>query len=259
MWRRSKPNEFRSGTCRLMYRQSGGGPPLLLVHGLVGSSTWWRRNIPAFTPYFTVYVVDLVGFGSNRAWRPVPMQTSADCLAEFITGLPGGCANVVGHSMGGQISTHLAAAHPDRVNRLVLAAASDLVRSDLIRMALRLPSTGRYGKLDFAPTLAIDALRAGPINLLMGALDILSNDVSDALKRIMTPTLLIWGANDRLVPVSVGETVHQAIRGSRFEVLQRAGHVLMWDQPQEFNKLVLDFLLAPQAAQQTAAVMQQSA
>jgi pimeloyl-ACP methyl ester carboxylesterase len=259
MWRRSKPHEFRSGNCRLVYRQRGGGPPLLLVHGLVGSSTWWRRNVGAFARYFTVYVVDLVGFGANRAWRPIGIQSSADCLAEFIATLPGGCAHVVGHSMGGQIATHLAASHPDRVNRLVLAAASDLVRSDLIRMALRLPSTGRYGKLDFAPILAIDALRAGPVNLLMGALDILSNDVSEALQNIVTPTLLIWGANDKLVPVSVGEAVHQAIRGSRFEVLGRAGHVLMWDQPEQFNKLVLHFLLAPQAAQQTVAVTPQSA
>lgn len=245
MFRRStKPKAVNLGKYRLLYHEYGSGPPLVLVHGLSGSGGWWRRNVPAFDDHFTVYVVDLVGYGSNRAWRPITIQQTAELLAELIAKMPAGCAHVIGHSMGGQIVTHLAAQHPDRVNRLVLACASGLVRSDLLRMALRLPNTGRYGRLDFAPTLALDALRAGPVNLLLSALDILSNDVSEALELIVAPTLLVWGAQDKLVPVSVGQAIQKGLCNARMEIIPGAGHVVMWDQPQRFNQLVLDFLLA---------------
>ncbi len=243
MFQRQQQHIFRIDSTKLLYHQLGSGPNLVLVHGLAGSSRWWRYNVEALAKHFTVYVIDLVGYGSNRAWRPVRITTAAQHIADFIAQLPSGCAHIVAHSMGGQICTHLAAEHPDCVNRLALAAASGLVRSDLMRMMLRLPSTGRYGRLNFAPTLAYDSLRSGPLNLLMGALDILSNDVSEALVKITTPTLLIWGQQDKLVPIDVGQSVQRCIPGSRLEIIPRAGHVLMWDQPDIFNRMVIDFFL----------------
>jgi pimeloyl-ACP methyl ester carboxylesterase len=144
--------------------------------------------------------------------------------------------------MGGQIATQLAGRHPEHVDRLILASASGMLRTDLLRMALRLPLQARHSPFDFAPRLTIDALRAGPLNLLLSTLDILKDDVSDAIAHIRTPTLLVWGRNDRLVPVTVGETVQRLIPGARLAVLPRAGHVPMWDRPGEFNRLVLEFL-----------------
>lgn len=240
--RREKPRVVYIDDCKLMYREIGSGPPLVLIHGLAGSGGWWRYNIQAFAEHFTVYVIDLVGYGGNRSWRPLRITKAASCLGQFIAQLPGGRADVVAHSMGGQICTHLAAEHPDRVQRLVLVAASGLLRSDLMRMMLRLPGAARYGRFNFAPTLVYDSLRSGPINLLLGAMDILSNDVTEALSKIAAPTLLVWGAQDKLVPVEVGEAVRQVLPGARLEVISGAGHVIMWDQPEQFNQLVLDFL-----------------
>ncbi|HEY0739666.1 MAG TPA: alpha/beta fold hydrolase [Herpetosiphonaceae bacterium] len=242
--RRSQPQMMRFGDHKLVYRVAGSGPALVLVHGLSGSGSWWRRNTPVLTRHFTVYSIDLVGYGSNRALRPIRIPQAAHYIGEFIGALPPGCAHLLGHSMGGQIATHVAAEYPHRINRLVLASASGMVRADLLRMMLRLPSAGRYGRFDFMPTLAYDALRAGPLNLLLSALDLLSNDVTDSLARIVAPTLLIWGEQDKLVPVAVGEAVHHALPSSRLEIIPRAGHVPMWDQPEQFNQLVLDFLLA---------------
>jgi pimeloyl-ACP methyl ester carboxylesterase len=240
--RRFDSQVARFGRHRLHYREYGAGPPLLLIHGLVGSARWWRYNVPALSPHFRVYVIELVGFGSNRAWRPARIDASADLLAQFIATLPEGRADVVGHSMGGQIATHLAASHPERVRRLVLAGASGLLNSDIVRMSLRLPGAVRYVRPGFLPTLAFDSLRSGPINLLMSAVDILANDVTAALRRIAAPALLIWGRNDTIVPLSVAEAVHEQLVDSRIAVIERAGHVMMWDRPREFNRLVLDFL-----------------
>lgn len=240
--RREKPRVAFIDDCKLTYREVGSGPPLLLVHGLAGSGGWWRYNIQAFAQHFTVYVIDLVGYGGNRALRPLRITKAASCLGQFIAQLPAGRADVVAHSMGGQICTHLAAEHPQQVQRLVLAAASGMLRSDLMRMMLRLPGAARYGRLNFAPTLVYDSLRSGPLNLLLGAIDILSDDVSEALAAIAAPTLLVWGEQDKLVPVEVAEAVRQALKCARLEVIPNAGHVPMWDQPEHFNRLILDFL-----------------
>lgn len=233
---------------RLLYRCYGDGPPVVLVHGLVGSARWWRYNVPALADHFRVYVIELVGFGSNRAWRPARIAASAELLARFIADLPEGRAAVIGHSMGGQIAIHLAARAPERVHRLVLAAASVLLRSDLVRMALRLPRAGLALRPDFVPTLALDAVRCGPLNLLLSAREILADDVQALLARIVAPTLLIWAERDALVPVAVGAALQQAIPTARLQVISGAGHVVMWDRPTEFNRLVLEFLRAPEQA-----------
>lgn len=243
--RRTRATVRRVGSYRLLTRETGSGQPLVLIHGLSGSSRWWRRNIPALAQHFCVQTVDLLGYGGNWSIRPARIEQTADHIAAYIADLPAGRAHVIGHSMGGHIATYLAARHPERVDRLVLASASGLVRSNLIQMALRLPGAGRYSRLDFMPTLTMDALRAGPVNLLLSTLDILASDVTSVLGTIVAPTLLVWGDHDRLVPDALGEALHRAIVGSQYHVIKNAGHVVMWDQPDEFNRVVLDFLLAP--------------
>jgi pimeloyl-ACP methyl ester carboxylesterase len=246
---------FGAGRHKLLYQTHGGpaGTSILLVHGLSGSGRWWKHNIDALRAHHPVHVIELVGYGGNRAFRPARLTEAAESLAHFIALLPEGRAHVIGHSMGGQIASMLAAKFPERVDRLVLAAAAGLVRSNIVRMALNLPVAAHYSPLDFLPTLAGDALRAGPVNLLLSTLDILGADTTGVVSQIKSPTLLIWGDKDNLVPVAAGEAMHKLIPGSRLEVLEGAGHVLMWDRAKTFNRLVLDFLTTTSATSTTAA------
>jgi pimeloyl-ACP methyl ester carboxylesterase len=240
-----KPVEytFRTGKHKIIYEKVGEGPSLLLVHGLSGSGRWWKNNLPVLSKSFTCHVLELVGYGANRAFRPLPLVGAAEALASFIaTELPTGKTHVIGHSMGGHICSYLAAQYPERVDKLVLAAASGMVRSDLVRMAMRLPVAGHYSPLDFLPTLAVDALRAGPLNLFLSTLDILGSDTTEIVKKITAPTLLVFGDRDNLIPPAAGEAMHLLISGSQLEIIEGAGHVLMWDHPKTFNRLVMEFL-----------------
>ncbi len=239
---RPRVERHRCSEGTLRYRTYGAGPPVLLVHGLSGSGLWWKHNVDAFAQHFTVYVVELKGYGTNRSWRPLRLQAAAECLASLIATLPHGRAHVVGHSMGGHISVHLAAQHPQRVDRLVLASASGLVRSDLLHMALKLPWAAWHSPLSFAPVLARDALRAGPVNLLLSTLEILKDDTTTALAKIVAPTLLVWGQHDVLVPPALGTAAQELLRGSQLVVIDGAGHNVMWDRPADFNRVVLEFL-----------------
>lgn len=234
---------FNTGRHKIIYETVGTGPTLLLVHGLSGSGRWWKHNLPALSAHFTCHIVELVGYGANRALRPLRLEAAAEAIALFIaTETPTGCAHVIGHSMGGQISSYVASQYPERVDKLVLVAASGLLRSNVVRMALQLPVAGHYAPLDFLPTLVGDALRAGPVNLLLSTLDILGNDTTEILKRITAPTLLVFGDRDNLIPSAMGEAMNRLIPTSRLEIIEGAGHVLMWDHPRTFNHLVLDFL-----------------
>jgi pimeloyl-ACP methyl ester carboxylesterase len=232
----------QSGSEPLLVREYGEGPPLLLIHGLCGSQGWWRHNLVALAERFTVCIVELRGYGGNRAFLPARLDRCADAIARYIAQLPGAKAHVLGHSMGGQIAVHLAARHPECIDRLVLVSASGLLRESLARMVFRLPFEALGLTPSFAPTLALDALRSGPVNLLMSTLQILADDISTLAEAITAPTLLVWGANDRLVPPLLGEALQAKIPGSHLIVLANAGHVVLWDQPAAFNQRVLTFL-----------------
>jgi pimeloyl-ACP methyl ester carboxylesterase len=112
----------------------------------------------------------------------------------------------------------------------------------LVPMAVRVARAGRYGALDFTPTLLRDALRAGPVNLLLAARQLLRDDVSVLLDKITSPTLVIAGERDVIVPPVVCEAVAAGIPGAQYRVVPGAGHNVMWDRADEFNTLVHAFL-----------------
>src|SRR5215218_11424304 len=108
----------------LAHEVAGSGPPLILLHGLSGSSRWWSRNVPVFSRSFRTYSVDLPGFGESRGVRWSRLDDIADRLADWIVCEDLSRAHVAGHSLGGAVAARLAARHPDRIDRLVLVDAA---------------------------------------------------------------------------------------------------------------------------------------
>jgi pimeloyl-ACP methyl ester carboxylesterase len=189
---------------------------------------------------------ELVGFGgSRRAGRQPDVTELASVMAEWLraTGLTDFA--LVGHSMGGQIALHIAVQHcmPER---LVLVNASGLPREwslrDAGRFVARALPPRNWGAPTFVPTIAADALRAGPRALLLAAHHLLSDDVTPLLPLVTCPTLLIWGELDPLMPLEYGRAMFERIPGARFVVLGDAAHNPMADRPAEFNRVLLEFL-----------------
>ncbi len=238
---------FSQGSGQITYSKSGAGPPLLLIHGLSGSRRWWRRNLPALEPHFTVYRLELAGFGHARHQAPLPLRGSADLIAAWLDQAGLGPVHVLGHSMGGHISLHLAGAHPERVNKLVLVAATGLLRGEWWRLALRLPRVAARGRLDFVPIVATDALRAGAAAIYRASRDLLRDDAQALLAGVHAPTLVISGGRDLFVPPALGLELARRLARAEHVLIERAGHVVMWDAPEEFNAAVLRFLLGESA------------
>lgn len=227
------------------YRVSGEGPPMVLVHGLSGSSRWWRRNLKALARRHRVYSLDLSGYGAARRQRALSVRDSAALIGDWLEAEQLSEVTLVGHSMGGHICIRVAAGHPGRVENLVLVCASGLLKASAYRTALNLPRALITGRKRFVPRILTDALLAGPLNLWRNASDLLKDSVQDCLPLISSRTLVVWGERDALVPLPLGVLLAESIQGARLEVIPGAGHVVMVDAPEQFNAAVLNFVDGP--------------
>jgi pimeloyl-ACP methyl ester carboxylesterase len=221
---------------------SGVGAPLILIHGLGGSTRWWARNVPVLARFCRVHVVDLLGFGRSRGQRFV-LREAAELLVRWMDILGIARANVVGHSMGGFISAHMAAQFPERVERLVLVDAAALPLDPLsLRGAWRMVWGLQHLPLTLLPVLCMDALRAGPGTLVLALRELRSTDLRADLARIEATTLILWGEHDATLPVAVGRRLHEHLPQATFLLIRGAGHRPMWDRPAAFNQAVTKFL-----------------
>jgi pimeloyl-ACP methyl ester carboxylesterase len=229
---------------RLAYTATGAGPPLVLLHGLSGSGRWWDRNVPVFADRYRTYTVDLPGFGASRRVRWSRLDDIVDWLAAWLVaeGLPS--ASVAGHSLGGAVAARLAACHPRLVDRLILVNAA--IRPRGVRGGARPGDVLRLlagnSLQSSVPLLARDLLRSHPISSVAASRDALTGDWERDLARIVAPTLVVWGERDPLTPLPLGRRIAATIPAARLVTLPEAGHSPMWEEPEIFNAIVLDFL-----------------
>jgi 2-hydroxy-6-oxonona-2,4-dienedioate hydrolase len=255
---------------KIHYIEAGSGPALVLLHGLGGNYTNWAFNIAALSQKYRVIVPDQIGFGKSD--KPVinyRVATYVDFLDAFLKELKVERASLVGNSLGGWIAAAYTLSHPEKVENLVLvdaagyAFAKDFDTNQLFKLN---PSTREgmkelsarvfYNKQLFLSDAFIDASMTGRINAgdgytirsitesIIRGEDFLDNRLS-AIKR---PTLIIWGREDGLLPLSDGERFQKEIAGSQLVVFDQCGHVPQVEKAMEFNTALLKFLAAPAAA-----------
>ena len=206
--------------------------PIVFVHGLSASSRWWRGVLPLLGER-EARVLDLPRFG--RGFSP---EGATDWLAAEIE--PDAPVVLVGHSMGGLVCASLAAERPELVRALVLVApaGAPALRS-LQAYARGLVRTFLSARPGLLRTIAEDAIRTGPEALLYGAYFATSGSFAG---RVSAPTLLVWGARDRLIPVELADEWQRAIPQARLEVIDGAAHVPMVETPLAFAERLLHFL-----------------
>jgi pimeloyl-ACP methyl ester carboxylesterase len=144
--------------------------------------------------------------------------------------------------MGGQLAIRLTAERPDLVRSLVLVNAAGMPFRLDPRPHVRAVPKPPYGGPGIARVLVPDFFRAGPTSVAVASARVMRADLRDLMHAIQVPTLLVWGENDPLVPLVYGLAMQQEIRDSALVVIPRAAHVAMWDAPDEFNRIVLQFL-----------------
>jgi pimeloyl-ACP methyl ester carboxylesterase len=276
---------------RVHYLVAGSGQPLLLLHGVGESSSYWRGVLSRLADRYTVYAPDLPGYGDSAPLEPEARGGTtparfADVVADFleaVTGPDAGPAVVVGHSLGGSIALELALRRPELLSRLVLEDSASL--GHYVNPALRALTLRGYGDvagqvgrlpigalhrawaripLMFArPQLAPPEWVAEQRRLaalphhLRTSLAALRAQVGafgqrwvllDALDRIRVPTLVLWGTQDAVVPVSQARAAVARLAQGHLVVVPRCGHVPHLERPEEFLAAVAAFVRIPGGA-----------
>lgn len=224
--------------------KTGEGVPVVLVHGLAGATTFWARNLEPLGRRFEVYALDLPGFGNSRTQGPFDPGHEVAALAGWMSkiGLPK--AVFIGHSLGAYLGVKLSVAVPERVVGLVLVAPAIFPPGyGWGRLALGLVPAPFHLSLGFWPTLLRGTWDAGPSTIANVVRELLEHPIDDELRSVRAPTLVVLGKNDTIVPSWVGIRVKDML-GDRAAgpVWLRGGHVAMWDDPEGFERAVLDFV-----------------
>lgn len=242
------------------------GEVVVLVHGLgKNAARDWEKTIPALAQRYSVYALDLPGFGHSGKGNHL---YSPENFARVIEGVLGErvqrAFTLVGHSMGGAVALAYTAAYPQRVSRLVLVdAAGVLHRSvygeflgrvgaqraigmdspwfeQVVRaIQLRVENWPIHGKVMLEREGVRRRLFGGDPNAI-AAFALVEHDFSQALRSIKAPTLVIWGAQDSIAPPRTGQALGSAIRGARLVVLEGIAHAPQIEAPERFNPILLD-------------------
>ena len=260
---------------RVHYLHAGSGRPMLLIHGLVGSSANWRNNIVALAQHASIYAIDLVNMGKSQRVRGLDagLRATANRVVAVMDALDLADADIVAHSHGGAVALMLAALHPRRVRSLILfAPANPYCRSnDLVARIYSTPWGGFLAwLLPYLPApiqrIALGQIYGGPERVvdscLQGSVDGLRSPgtlrhvlctircwfaerakLKMALRRVKRiPTLLVWGDRDCTVSLSSAIQLKRKLRSSELIVLQGGGHSVFEEAPEESNRIVLEWL-----------------
>jgi len=262
---------------KLAYLDIGQGEPVILIHGFGGSMWQWEHQQYALSPQVRLITPDLIGSGlSDKPDIEYSPDQMLDFFVRFMDALHLSRATLVGNSMGAGLAIGMALTHPARVDKLVLIGGLpshvlQKLTSVKIKQALEtrapswLVSFGNWlfggmmvesimKELVHDPALLTPAViersnrnrrhpgLVAPIMTVRNNLPLWESGFAPRIGEVPHPTLILWGEEDRVFPVAVGEELQRTIKGSRLVTIPRAGHIPQWEQPGAANQAIMEFL-----------------
>ena len=264
---------------RVIYRVAGSGAPVVLIHGMLNSSSHWQAVALNLAEDHTVIAPDLIGHGDSAAPRgDYSLGAHAASIRDLLAAIGIDRATVVGHSLGGGVAMQFFYQFPQRVQRLVLISSGGLGRevSPMLRTAA-LPGVSALLSATIHPRL-LSALRVAGrrlrerdvgagvylqavaralaplenhdartafLHTLRSVIDVHGQRVSatDRLYLLESmPTMIVWGERDHTIPLHHGRSAHQAIPQSRFCTIANAAHFPHLEEPDSLAALLRRFI-----------------
>lgn len=255
--------EVMAGNMRTSYLSAGSGFPLVCLHGAGAGAVTWYPALAALAGELQVIAPDIVGYGeSDKPDARYDRPFFSAWLRDFLAALDIPRAHFLGLSQGGAIALQFALDHPQKVEQLVLASPGGLgarpsfssffgmlwmntfpsraasryySRHILFRPENRDPLHEQY-------SLEVLRKKGGNKAFRQGRGAAVAAFPASSLRRIGHDTLIIWGEDDQLFPVDGGEAATRILPRARLTRIKNAGHLVLMDQPSEFNNAVLNFL-----------------
>ncbi|PJF26833.1 MAG: hypothetical protein CUN53_06365 [Phototrophicales bacterium] len=264
------------GGFRARYWKVGQGAPLLLLHGIAHSVRAWEQNLEGLSARHTVYALDIIGHGlTDKPTSSYHISDLAKFIRDFMAAVDLPKVHLIGHSMGGAIAMHFAVMYPSQVDKLVLVAPAGI--GSVVGLSFRLASLPLLGEYLTRPDWkrlqtvsrslvfdqaiirdefvdwqyeynALPGAQAAHLAIIRTHLNIfgfkkwVTDMVNSELDRFKTPTLAIWGENDNVIPLDSVRSRISAMKNITLHTLRYCGHVVQLEYPEEFNRLVLNFV-----------------
>jgi pyruvate dehydrogenase E2 component (dihydrolipoamide acetyltransferase) len=239
--------------------------PVVLVHGIAGSTLLWQANLSAVGARHKVFAFDLPGHGrSGKPGGPYSIDLFTRSLLGFLDAC--GLEKVVlaGHSLGGHVCLKLALERPERVAGLVLIDSGGLgpeidagflmpLLSGVTREAAETMLRGLFANPAMVNRSMVDATlealsRPGALEAVRSVMEsavprgIQVESLAERLPELRVPVLIAWGARDAVIPLARGRAAHSSIPGAELWVAENAGHCLQIEASPDFNDRLLKFL-----------------
>lgn len=245
-------------------------PNILLIHGFASSSYTFRKIVPLLQEEFSTISVDLPGFGRSEKSTSFiySFENYANILLELLKRFQIKKTSIVAHSMGGQIALHMAKASPERVDKLVLLCSSGYLRraKKALIYSSYLPFFDRVAYYYVHRKGVSDYLKNVFFNTNLISDEMIkefSRPLSDRgfykalirlvrhregdlepyeLKQIKVPTLLIWGEDDRVVPIHVGKRLVKDLPNAELITYKKTGHLITEERPEQTTQYIVKHL-----------------
>jgi len=246
-------------------------PALIFLHGTSGHAEAYSRNMGAHGQHFDTYSIDMIGHG----WTDFPdttyeIPTYAEHVLRTLDVLGREKAHISGESLGGWVATYLAVHHPDRVDKVVLNTAGGWVANPEVMARIKVISNAaaddpswetvktRIEFLMYDKSMVHDDLvecrrrifnRPGYSDVTRSILCLQEMEIrkrnlitKEQYGSISSPAMVLWTSHDPTATVAQGNEIASMIPGSEFVVMDKCGHWPQWENPDEFNRIHIDFL-----------------
>lgn len=243
----------------LNYEIYGDGFPVLLLHGWGGCINSMLPITNVLKEKFKVIVVDFIGHGqSDFPLNPMGVPEYVAVIKEFIDFLGIKELYLIGHSFGGRVSIMLSALYPSQIKKMILVDSGGIKPKKTLTQTIKIYryksiknilkvlmfNSAYYKKLmiKYRQKAGSSDYNALPESMKATFVKVVNQDLRQYLKKIVTPTLVIWGENDTDTPLYMGKIISDGIKDSGLVVLKNAGHFSYIDNMAEFNIIMNNFL-----------------
>ena len=245
------------------YEILGSGKTLVLIHGLGANAQTWKNQVPVLSRHYQVLTWDVRGHGqSDKPAGDYSVKLFASDLTALISALGIGSIFVLGHSMGGVIALRFALDFPDLCNAIIISSSSaevnpqattrwqNIAATILERGIEAIPSdpTRLFSKgfVERNPEIVAEFMTRRLVNdpscYARSALAVSKYNYNEELSGIGCPTLIMVGDQDVTAPPGGSVRMSRLIQGSKLIIFKDCGHISYVEQPEIFNRVVLDFL-----------------
>ncbi|MEC7916555.1 MAG: alpha/beta fold hydrolase [Actinomycetota bacterium] len=261
---------------QLHYHEAGEGPALILLHGSGPGVTGWTNfgaNLPVFAEHFRTIILDMPGFGGSGSpeYDQQYPQVAADAVAKFMEGIGLDSAHLLGNSMGGNVASHVALNYPDRVQRMVMMGPGGLA----VNVFGPSPNEGTKRLIEFMGDPSRERMIAW-VETMVSDQALVTDELIDvrmenAMKpgvmestraifgtffkfpdptplwsrahEIKHPTLITWGRDDRMLPFEGALFPFRQMPNADLHVFSNCGHWAQVERKDDFERVVIDYLL----------------